>query len=100
MKTRQKPAPAPIHHAYVARDNYGAILYCDYGNDLFKGCVSSDNRKQLLQQSLVTDLQYSLFIIIELLDGESQIVQRVIIRFSQSDKDDHLIVVNTVGEVY
>jgi hypothetical protein len=57
MEIKIRKKPTTIQHAYAAREKYGVIVYCGYGGDYFKDCVLSDNRKQLLQQAMVTDLQ-------------------------------------------
>ena len=57
-----------------------------------------DNKKQLLQQAMVTYFKYGLFVTAVLTDDKSQIVQQVIIRFSQNDKDGHFQGVNDAGE--
>ena len=51
MKTRQKPAP--IQRAFAARDKYGAVVYCNYGDDSFNECVPPENKKQLVQEAMV-----------------------------------------------
>lgn len=55
-------------------ENYTKDVYFKYEDDVFKDCVPSENRKQILHQSMVTDLQYVLFAITILVDGESQII--------------------------
>jgi len=54
-------------------------MYCVYGDNLFKDYVPSDNTKQLLHQAMVIDLQYGVFVMAVLVDGESQIVKQVLI---------------------
>jgi hypothetical protein len=71
MKTRQ--TGQTISAAREAVKNYGELVFCKYDDDIFKGCVPASNRKQLLHQSMVTNLKYGLFVTAVAFDNESEI---------------------------
>jgi hypothetical protein len=39
-------------------EKHGKLVYCFCGDDVFKDCVPSEIRSQLIHQSLVTNLTY------------------------------------------
>jgi len=95
MKTRQ--SPTTIEQTRTAKDRHGTIVYCSYGSDTFEDCVFSENRKQLLHQAMVTGLAYGVYVSAILVDGESEICQLVIVRFSDEERDGHFYRVNRIG---
>ena len=72
MKTRQ--TGHTISAAKEAVKNYGELVFCKYDDDIFQGCMPALNRKQLLHQSMVTNLMYGLFVTAVAFDIESEII--------------------------
>ena len=89
IKTRQ--SPTTIEQTCTAKDCHGIIVYCSYRSDTFKDCVFSENRKELLHQAMVTGLTYGVYVSAILVDGESEICQLVIVRFSVVEKSATLL---------
>ncbi len=96
MKTRQ--TGKTISGANEAVQNYGQLVFCKYDDDIFKGCVPASNRKQLLHQAMVTNLKYGLFVTAVAFDNESEVIQYVVVEFSHDLREDHYMLLKTVGE--
>lgn len=78
-------------------ERHGQLVFCNYGDEKFHYCVPVDNRKQLLHQATVTDLKYGVFVTAIAFEGESQIIQYVIVQFSQENRDEHYSAMQSVG---
>ena len=50
-----------------------------------------------LHQAMVTGLTYGVYVLAVLVDGESEICQLVIVRFSDEERGEHFNRVNPIG---
>jgi hypothetical protein len=87
-----------ISRAKRAVEQHGSLVYCKYGDEKLCDCVPADNQKQLLHQVTVPDLQYGMLVTAMAFKEEYQILQYVIVCFSQDDRDEHYTVVESVGK--
>ena len=87
MKTRS--SPNTIEKAQKAASDHGKLVYCTYDDDKFKSCVPAENRKQLLHQALVTGLNYCVFVTSKVEYGEGSMVQIVVVKVRQQQKESH-----------
>ena len=97
VEIKKSQSPTTIKQTHAAKDHHGTIVYCSYGSETFKDCIFSKNRKQLLHQAMVTGLTYGVYVSAILVDGESEICQLVIVRFSDEARDGHFDRVNPIG---
>ena len=88
-----------IDDAVTARENYGEIVHCTYGDDIFNGCVPSNNAKQILHQALVTNFEYGVFVTAKVEEEEGSLVQIVVVRIPVELKLAHAEKLLTIGEV-
>lgn len=95
IKTRTKPKT--IAKAEKARDAVmaqsvsgdGRVVVCEYNDKVFKTCVPSSNRKQVIHQALVTGLTWGVFITAKVEEGQGSIVQIVFVHFSEDQKREY-----------
>lgn len=76
-----------IANAVAAMNMHGAIVACEYDDDIFKKCVPSGNRAQFIHQVLVTGLEWGVFITAKVEDIEGSIIQLVYEHFSEEQKN-------------
>jgi hypothetical protein len=97
MKTRL--GSGTIEKSMESFKTNGGLVHCCYGDDEFKACVPSGNRSQLIHQSMVTGLDYGVFVT-SVADGiEAELLQMAMIKFTADDRKEHLEKVNGVGEL-
>jgi len=101
IKTRVKPDP--IAAAENARQQHGYIVTCSYDDDVFKGCVPSQNRKQVVHQALVSDLDWGAFVTAKVEEGEGSIVQIVFVgmaKMTRTNTQKHCYVSKTFERIH
>ena len=67
----------------------GKFVVCEYDDDIFKKCVPSGNRKQVIHQGLVTGLPWGIFITAKVEEGQGSIVQIVFVHFTDEQKNKY-----------
>lgn len=80
---------AEVEDAEDAATDHGSTVHCKFGDDVFKECVPPNDRHQVLQQAIVTGLDYGIFVTSKQDSGEEEsIVQIVVVKILESDKRD------------
>ena len=72
--------------SYCSLTTYPFLIRCDFGDPVFRKCVPSCNRKQVLHQATVTGLSWGVFITAKVEDGHGSIVQTVFIKITDEQK--------------
>ena len=88
-----------ISTAIEVREAFGDLVQCSYGDDLFKKCVPSENRLQLLHQAMVLGTSHGVFVTSIVENGEGCITQVVIFRVSEEVKQNHFSAITKVGDL-
>ena len=65
------------------------IVVCQYEDDVFKKCVPSANRKQVVHQALVTGLSWGVFVTAKVEELQGSIIQIVFVKFNDKQKEDY-----------
>ena len=77
-------------NAIENENEYGHVIQCVYDDELFKKCVSSEHKKQILHPVAVMGYNHSLYVVSisgnEFLSDRSRIVQSVITYISSEIK--------------
>jgi hypothetical protein len=88
MKTRLSD-DTTIRRATLVARKHGVHVQCKYNDEVFKDCVPSENRLQVMHQVYVTGLRWSVFVTSKVTDCEGSIVQTVVIHFDETEIDDY-----------
>ena len=67
-------------------DGDGKIVVCEYDDNIFKKCVPSANRKQVIHQAVVSGLSWGVFITAKLEEEQGSVVQTVFVKFANEAK--------------
>lgn len=84
-----------LHHYWVCkwqREKHRWVVCCRYNDDVPVG-----NMSQLIHQAVMSNLRCGLFVLTSIAtDEEAELLQKVIVSFSDSDEHDHFHRVNEV----
>lgn len=89
VEIKTRGASTTINLATKARERHGTGVWCEFGDDVFKYCVPSANRSQILHQATVTGLDYVLYVVAKVEDDRGSIVQTIVVHINDNIKDNH-----------
>jgi len=67
----------------------GKVAVCKYDDVVFKKCVPSANRKQVIHQAVVAGMRWGVFITAKVEETQGSIVQILFVEFSDEQKRDY-----------